>query len=126
GDRTAWPLASSAVAAESRGHQSDTHAAALDLRLPPHAHQLAQSRAAGRPFARFWMHNALVNISGEKMSKSIGNSLLVDELVKRFRPIEIRYYLVAAHYRSVVDFSEEALAEAGSAFRRIEGFVERA
>ena len=124
--RPGWHLECSAMAGKYLGDEFDIHGGGLDLRFPHHENELAQSRAAGRPFARFWMHNAMLNISGEKMSKSIGNSLLVDEMVKRFRPIDIRYYLIASHYRSVVDFSDEALAEAGSAFRRIEGFVERA
>ena len=83
-------------------------------------------RAAGRPFARWWMHNAMLNLGGEKMSKSVGNTMLVSEVVKRVRPVELRYYLVASHYRSVVEFSDEALDEAAAAFRRIEGFVRRA
>ena len=77
-------------------------------------------------FARYWMHNAMLNLSGAKMSKSVGNTMLVSEVVKRVRPIELRYYLAASHYRSIVEFSEEALAEAATAFGRIEGFVLRA
>jgi cysteinyl-tRNA synthetase len=72
------------------------------------------------------MHNAWITTAGEKMSKSLGNSTLVSEVVKRVRPVELRYYLVASHYRSHVEFSFAALEEAGAAFRRIEGFVERA
>jgi cysteinyl-tRNA synthetase len=72
------------------------------------------------------MHNAMVNLAGEKMSKSVGNSMLVSEVVKRVRPIELRYYLVAPHYRSVVEFSDESLAEAATTFQRIEGYVARA
>jgi cysteinyl-tRNA synthetase len=72
------------------------------------------------------MHNAMLNLSGSKMSKSVGNTLLVSEVAKRVRPIELRYYLVAAHYRSVVEFSWEALDEAATGFQRIEGFVRRA
>ncbi|MFL6158834.1 MAG: DALR domain-containing protein, partial [Marmoricola sp.] len=88
--------------------------------------ELAQSRAAGDRFARYWLHNGLVGVSGEKMSKSLGNSLLVPEVLKRVRGIELRYYMVAAHYRSHVEFSFEALEEAAVAFRRIESFLERA
>jgi cysteinyl-tRNA synthetase len=72
------------------------------------------------------MHNAMLNLGGSKMAKSVGNTLLVSEVVKRVAPIALRYYLVAAHYRSIVEFSEEALAEAATAFERIQGFVERA
>jgi cysteinyl-tRNA synthetase len=71
------------------------------------------------------MHNAWVTMSGEKMSKSLGNTLLVREMVKRWRPVELRYYLGAAHYRSNIEFSEGALDEAATAFRRIENFLEK-
>ncbi len=82
--------------------------------------------AAGDGFARYWMHNAWLTIGGEKMSKSLGNSLLVTEITKRWRPVEIRYYLGAAHYRSNVEFSDDALDETAAAYRRIENFVDRA
>jgi len=108
------------------GAEFDVHGGGLDLRFPHHENEQAQSRAAGRPFARLWMHNAMVTTAGEKMSKSLGNSALVSEVVKRVRPIELRYYLIAAHYRSVIEFSFEALAEAAAAFKRIEGYVLRA
>lgn len=108
------------------GDEFDIHGGGLDLRFPHHENELAQSRAAGRGFARFWMHNAMVNMTGEKMSKSVGNVMLVSEVAKRVRPIELRYFLTAAHYRSIIDFSEESLAEAATAFGRIDGYVERA
>jgi cysteinyl-tRNA synthetase len=108
------------------GDEFDIHGGGLDLRFPHHENELAQSRAAGRPFARLWMHNAMLNLYGEKMSKSVGNTLLVSEVVKRFQPASVRYYLAAPHYRSVVEYSEDALAEADTTFRRIEGFVRRA
>ena len=104
----------------------DIHGGGLDLVFPHHENELAQSRAAGDGFARYWLHNAWVTIGGEKMSKSLGNSLLVSELVKRWRPVELRYYLGAAHYRSHLEFSEAALGEAAAAYRRIEGFVDNA
>ena len=85
----------------------------------------AQSRAAGHGFARYWMHNAWITTSGEKMSKSLGNSLTIPAVLDRFRGIELRYYVVAAHYRSTVEFSFEALEEAAVGFRRIEGLLER-
>jgi cysteinyl-tRNA synthetase len=98
----------------------------MDLLFPHHENEIAQSQAAGDAFARYWMHNAWVTTSGEKMSKSLGNSLLVSEVVKRVRPVEMRYYLGSAHYRSMLEFSDDALAEAAAGYRRIEGFLRRA
>lgn len=114
------------MAARYLGEEFDIHGGGLDLRFPHHENELAQSRAAGMPFARMWMHNAWVTTSGEKMSKSLGNSLLVTEVAKRVRPVELRYYLVSAHYRSHQEFSFEALDEAANAYRRMEAFLERA
>ncbi len=124
--RPGWHLECSAMAAKYLGHEFDIHGGGLDLRFPHHENELAQSRAAGQAFARIWMHNAMVNLGGAKMAKSVGNTLMVSEVVKRVRPIALRYYLVAAHYRSIIEFSEESLAEAAVAFERIEGFVRRA
>jgi cysteinyl-tRNA synthetase len=114
------------MATKYLGSTFDIHGGGLDLVFPHHENELAQSSAAGDGFARYWMHNAWVTTGGEKMSKSLGNSLLVSEIVKRWRPVEVRYYLGAAHYRSNIEFSEAALADAAAAFRRIEGFLERA
>ncbi|MGZ5414940.1 MAG: cysteine--tRNA ligase [Aeromicrobium sp.] len=124
--RPGWHLECSAMAAKYLGPEFDIHGGGLDLRFPHHENELAQSRAAGQPFARLWMHNAMLNLSGQKMAKSVGNTMMVSEVVKRVRPIELRYYLLAAHYRSIIEFSEEALAEAATAYSRIEGFVLRA
>ncbi|KHL18889.1 UNVERIFIED_CONTAM: cysteinyl-tRNA synthetase [Mumia flava] len=124
--RPGWHIECTAMATKYLGPAFDIHGGGLDLRFPHHENELAQARAAGLDFAASWMHNQLLRIGGEKMSKSVGNSLLVSEVVKRFRPIDVRYYLVAAHYRSVIDYSEAALAEAATAFGRIEAFVRRA
>jgi cysteinyl-tRNA synthetase len=124
--RPGWHLECSAMAAKYLGSEFDIHGGGLDLRFPHHENELAQSRAAGHPFARYWMHNAMVNLGGTKMSKSVGNTLLVSEVVRRIRPVELRFYLVSAHYRSVLEYTEEALAEAGAGYRRIEGYVLRA
>ena len=124
--RPGWHLECSAMVGKYLGPEFDIHGGGLDLRFPHHENELAQSRAAGRPFARYWMHNAMVTTAGEKMSKSLGNSALVTEVVKRVRPIELRYYLLAPHYRSIIEFSFESLAESAAAFKRIEGYVTRA
>jgi cysteinyl-tRNA synthetase len=124
--RPGWHLECSAMAAKYLGDEFDIHGGGLDLRFPHHENELAQSKAAGRRFARLWMHNAMVNLSGAKMSKSVGNTLLVSEVVKRVRPVELRYYLLAAHYRSVIEFSEESLSSDAAAYRRLEGYVLRA
>jgi cysteinyl-tRNA synthetase len=124
--RPGWHLECSAMAGKYLGDEFDIHGGGLDLRFPHHENELAQSRAAGRPFARYWMHNAMVNTNGGKMSKSDGSSIFVADVVRRVRPIELRYYLITAHYRSEIEFSEEKLAADSAAFRRIEGFVRRA
>jgi cysteinyl-tRNA synthetase len=124
--RPGWHLECSAMATKYLGPTFDIHGGGLDLVFPHHENELAQSTAAGDGFARYWMHNGLVTMAGEKMSKSLGNTLQVREIVKQWRPVEVRYYLGAAHYRSTIEFSTEALDEAAAAYRRIENFVERA
>jgi cysteinyl-tRNA synthetase len=124
--RPGWHIECSAMAEKYLGSAFDIHGGGVDLRFPHHENEQAQSRAAGHPFASYWMHNAWITTSGEKMSKSLGNSLLVPNVLERVRGIELRYYMVAAHYRSHVEFSFEALEEAASGFRRIEAFLERA
>ncbi len=123
--RPGWHVECSAMAGKYLGEQFDIHGGGLDLIFPHHENEIAQSKAAGWAFANFWMHNAWVTTSGEKMSKSLGNSLLVDEVVKRIAPVELRYYLVSAHYRSMLEYSDAAVAEAGQGYRRIEGFLQR-
>lgn len=124
--RPGWHLECSAMARKYLGEQFDIHGGGLDLVFPHHENEIAQSKAAGDAFANFWLHNAWVTTAGEKMSKSLGNSLLVSQIVKDVRPVELRYYLASAHYRSMIEFSFEALSDAGSAYRRIESFIARA
>ncbi len=111
--------------AQVPGRAFDIHGGGVDLVFPHHENEIAQAKAYGDDFAAYWAHNAWVTMSGEKMSKSLGNSVLVSEMVKRWRPIVLRYYLGTPHYRSMIEYSEEALREAESAFARIEGFVQR-
>jgi cysteinyl-tRNA synthetase len=124
--RPGWHLECSAMSTKYLGASFDIHGGGLDLVFPHHENELAQSHAAGDGFARYWVHNGLVRIGGEKMSKSLGNSLLIEEMIKTVRPVELRYYLGQAHYRSEINYSPEALAEAATAYRRIEGFITRA
>ncbi|MBI1378719.1 MAG: cysteine--tRNA ligase [Frankiales bacterium] len=123
--RPGWHLECSAMAGKYLGRAFDIHGGGLDLVFPHHENEIAQSRSLGDPFAQYWLHNAWVTTAGEKMSKSLGNSLLVREVVRRVRPIELRYYLISAHYRSMIEWSFEALEENAVSFRRIEGFLER-
>jgi len=121
--RPGWHLECSAMALTYLGGEFDVHGGGLDLVFPHHENELAQSRAAGHGFARFWMHNALVGMAGEKMSKSLGNVVSIPEMVRRVRPQELRYYLVTPHYRSTIEYSPDALAESVRAYQRIESFV---
>ena len=124
--RPGWHLECSAMATKYLGPTFDIHGGGLDLVFPHHENELAQSRAAGDGFARYWVHNGLLTLADEKMSKTLGNSLLVDAMVTQVRPVELRYYLGQAHYRSPLEYSRAALDEAVAAYRRIEGFVTRA
>ncbi|MFD9481127.1 MULTISPECIES: cysteine--tRNA ligase [Streptomyces] len=123
--RPGWHLECSAMAHKYLGEAFDIHGGGLDLIFPHHENEIAQAKAFGDEFAKYWVHNAWVTMSGEKMSKSLGNSVLVSEMVKQWRPIVLRYYLGTPHYRSMIEYSEEALREAESAFARIEGFYQR-
>ncbi|CAB4729599.1 MAG: cysteine--tRNA ligase [Actinobacteria bacterium] len=124
--RPGWHLECSAMAHAYLGEAFDIHGGGLDLIFPHHENEIAQSQSAGWEFSKIWMHNAWVTTSGEKMSKSLGNSLQVMEILKKVRGIELRWYLGSAHYRSMLEFSFEALEESAVNFRRIEGFLQRA
>ena len=123
--RPGWHLECSAMSTYYLGETFDIHCGGLDLQFPHHENEQAQSHAAGDGFANYWMHNHWVTMSGEKMSKSLGNVLAVDNLLEIVRPVELRYYLGSAHYRSVLEFSEDALKEAAAGYRRIDDFVKR-
>jgi cysteinyl-tRNA synthetase len=129
--RPGWHLECSAMATRYLGSEFDLHGGGIDLRFPHHENELAQSRAAGDGFARYWLHNGWVVTDGEKMSKSLGNTLTIEALVRHVRPVVLRYLLTAAHYRSAIEIGEgeettARLAEATAAYERIEGFVLRA
>jgi cysteinyl-tRNA synthetase len=124
--RPGWHIECSAMAHAYLGESFDIHGGGLDLIFPHHENEIAQSTSAGFGFANTWMHNAWVTTSGEKMSKSLGNSLQVVEILTKVRGIELRWYLGSAHYRSMMEFSFEALNESATAFKRIEAFLSRA
>ncbi len=124
--RPGWHLECSAMAYAYLGESFDIHGGGLDLVFPHHENEIAQSQAAGYGFAKRWLHNAWVTQAGEKMSKSLGNDLQVTQILKVVRGIELRWYLGSAHYRSMLEYSEEALLESATAFRRIENFLNKA
>ncbi|TNC17577.1 cysteine--tRNA ligase [Georgenia sp. 311] len=124
--RPGWHLECSAMAHRYLGESFDIHGGGIDLRFPHHENELAQSRAAGDAFAQHWMHNAWVTVGGEKMSKSLGNSLVVANVLRQVPAVVLRFALGTVHYRSTVEFSQASLAEARSTWERISGFVARA
>ncbi|WP_344871539.1 cysteine--tRNA ligase [Allokutzneria multivorans] len=123
--RPGWHLECSAMAGAYLGSEFDIHGGGLDLVFPHHENEQAQSRAAGDGFAGYWMHNAWVTLSGEKMSKSLGNTVSIPAMLERVRAVELRYYLVTPHYRSNIEYSEEALHDSVLGYRRIESFLRR-
>ncbi|MDO5634236.1 MAG: cysteine--tRNA ligase [Micrococcus sp.] len=124
--RPGWHLECSAMATKYLGSRFDIHGGGLDLRFPHHENELAQSSAAGDDFAQFWLHNGLVTYAGEKMSKSVGNTISPQEMLQMARPKAVRYFLGQAHYRSQLDYRPGALEEAAAAVERIDNFVSRA
>lgn len=121
--RPGWHLECSAMVTKYLGTEFDIHGGGLDLRFPHHENEMAQSQAAGHAFARFWMHNGMVTYQGEKMSKSVGNTISPAEMLQLASPRVVRYYLGQAHYRSVLDYRPTSLQEAAAAVERIDGFL---
>ncbi|ACL38850.1 cysteinyl-tRNA synthetase [Pseudarthrobacter chlorophenolicus A6] len=124
--RPGWHLECSAMVTKYLGTEFDIHGGGLDLRFPHHENEMAQSQAAGHPFANFWMHNGMVTYEGEKMSKSIGNTISPAEMLELASPRVVRYYLGQAHYRSILDYRPTSLQEAAAAVERIDGFLAKA
>jgi cysteinyl-tRNA synthetase len=124
--RPGWHLECSAMASKYLGTEFDIHGGGLDLRFPHHENEMAQSQAAGQGFANFWMHNGMVTYQGEKMSKSVGNTVSPAEMLELAPPRVVRYYLGQAQYRSVLDYQPTSLQEATAAVERIDGFIARA
>ena len=124
--RPGWHLECSAMSTHYLGSTFDIHGGGIDLIFPHHENERAQSTTAGDRFARYWVHHGLVVLSGRKVSKSEGRALAAAEALAQVRPQELRYYLGQAHYRSPLDYSQDALEEAVAAYQRIERFVSRA
>ena len=124
--RPGWHLECSAMARRYLGETFDIHGGGLDLRFPHHENEQAQSRAAGYGFAQRWMHVAWVTQSGVKMSKSLGNGLLVSELLDQAPAPVVRYALAAVQYRSMLEWAPDTLDEARTTWERLSGFVTRA
>ncbi|WP_159609129.1 cysteine--tRNA ligase [Glutamicibacter sp. JC586] len=124
--RPGWHLECSAMAGKYLGAEFDIHGGGLDLRFPHHENEMAQSNAAGHGFANFWMHNGMVTYEGEKMSKSIGNTISPEEMLALADARVVRYFLGQAQYRSMLDYRPDSLAEAGAAVERIDTFISNA
>ncbi|HWU60229.1 MAG TPA: cysteine--tRNA ligase [Microbacteriaceae bacterium] len=123
--RPGWHIECSAMSKQYLGARFDIHGGGLDLRFPHHENELAQSSAVGDAFANYWVHSGLVNVNGQKMSKSLGNSVYAAELLAQAKPLVVRYYLGSAHYRSTIDFHDGSLTESEAALERITGFLDR-
>jgi cysteinyl-tRNA synthetase len=123
--RPGWHIECSAMAKRYLGAEFDIHGGGLDLRFPHHENELAQSTAAGDAFARHWVHNGLVTVNGQKMSKSLGNFTLAADVLAERNPLVVRYALAAAHYRSSLDLTESSWDEADAALSRIGTFIAR-
>ncbi|MCA4134480.1 cysteine--tRNA ligase [Arthrobacter sp. M4] len=124
--RPGWHLECSAMASKYLGESFDIHGGGLDLRFPHHENEMAQSQAAGNKFANFWMHNGMVTYEGEKMSKSVGNTVSPAEMLELATPRVVRYYLGQAQYRSILDYRPTSLQEASAAVERVYGFIAKA
>ncbi|MDT3330273.1 cysteine--tRNA ligase [Microbacterium aquilitoris] len=124
--RPGWHIECSAMSRRYLGPEFDIHGGGLDLRFPHHENELAQSTAAGDAFARYWVHNGLVTVGDQKMSKSLGNFLLADDVLRDTDPLVVRYALISAHYRSNLDITESTFVEADAALGRIRSFLQRA
>jgi cysteinyl-tRNA synthetase len=124
--RPGWHIECSAMAMKYLGPELDMHGGGRDLIFPHHENERAQSEAAtGRPFVHYWMHNGLLYTDGQKMSKSLGNFFLIEDILQKYTADEVRFYLISTHFRSQAEFSEKRLDEARAAFERIRDAVRR-
>ncbi len=125
--RPGWHIECSAMSADILGQPFDIHGGGKDLIFPHHENEIAQSEGAfGREFVRYWMHNGFVNIDSEKMSKSLGNFFTIRDVLEKYRPEVVRFFLLSTHYRSPLDFSDKALEEARVRYERFMNLFARA
>ena len=125
--RPGWHIECSAMASMYLGRGFDIHGGGEDLIFPHHENEIAQSEGAtGEPFARYWLHNAFLELKGEKMAKSVGNVVSPRELLRRHRGVVLRYALLGAHYRSPLEFSEEVIADTAASYDRLATFATNA
>lgn len=118
--RPGWHIECSAMAREYLGDTIDIHAGGQDLTFPHHENEIAQSEAmTGKLFARYWMHNGYINIDNEKMSKSLGNFVLVNDIIKQIDPQVLRFFMLSVHYRNPINYSENLVADAGAGLERL-------
>ena len=118
--RPGWHIECSAMSTHCLGNHFDIHGGGMDLIFPHHENEIAQSEAAsGEPFVNLWMHNGFVKIDEEKMSKSLGNFFTVREILQRYRAEEVRYFILASHYRSPLNYSQENLDQSKAALTRL-------
>ena len=118
--RPGWHIECSAMSTECLGAHFDIHGGGMDLQFPHHENEIAQSEAAnGERFVNYWVHNGFVQVDKEKMSKSLGNFFTVREILRRYQPEEIRYFILSSHYRSPLNYSDENLDKARGALQRL-------
>jgi len=121
-----WHVECSAMSMKYLGEHFDIHGGGLDNQFPHHECEIAQSEAAtGKPFAKYWIHNNLVTVNGQKMSKSLGNFITLKDLFKKFDPLIVRLFVLQSHYRSTLDFSEQALESSKSGFAKLQNTMQR-
>lgn len=124
--RPGWHIECSALALKYLGTAFDIHGGGIDLSHPHHANEILQSKAAGHDFAKYWMHNGSVTVNGEKMSKSLGNTISLMDVLENLSPNEARYYMLATHYRSSMDYSHEASLSSAKGYRKLRDFIHQA
>ena len=121
-----WHVECSAMSMKYLGENFDIHGGGLDNQFPHHECEIAQSESAtGKPFAKYWIHNNLVTVNGQKMSKSLGNFVTLKDAFKKFDPIVVRFFILQSHYRSTLDFSEQAIEAAAKGFEKLRSTLER-